>query len=249
MARVRESGEVETPRRRVRFGRILVLLGILALAAGGLYVAAWVNAGRYYLVVEEDRVGVYRGRMLPVGREPFVPSDPALRQAYEGFPLPETAHLPRGESIYTERTELDQALFRLLRDAAEQTLGEGEGRAPELGVRYLEQMKALPGVNVAQQTEVARLERDARYVQAEVWAARAEADLLQAAAAFRASARGEGRFRDGEARAARLEEALARLKGAEEAVGAPAALPKPAEAEAPEAGTATAADARRGEVR
>ncbi len=202
------------PRSRLRLGRIFAALIVLAALAGGAYLAAWLNARRFYVVVEETRVRIGQGRMFPFGWEPLVPNDPALRRAYESFSLPGGMKLPRGETVYTERVELDQALYRLLEDAAQFTLTADNRRTPGLVRRYLEQLRALPGLTAVQQRAIVELERDADFVGARALAAEATAQLAEAAALYRSAARGSsGRHPDAEARAAHLEQSLRVLRG------------------------------------
>src|SRR5262249_54838067 len=105
-----------------------------------------------------------------------------------------------------------QALFRVLKDAIAFTLSEDNRRTPELVQIYLKQIRAIPGTSVAQQLELASLERDAEYVEARQHLADGIALLKQAADLFRSSSKGQGgRIRDGEYRAQSIESALERL--------------------------------------
>lgn len=200
------------PQRGVRWRRIFGTLLALALVGGGVYVASWLNARRYFLIVEATEVRVARGRMLPVGHQPFVPVEPELRRAYESFPLPGGIKLPRGESTFDDRVELDQALFRVLKDAIAFSLMEENRRTTELVARYLKQVKAIPGTSVAQQLELASLERDAAYHDAREHLNDGVAALREAARLFHESARGQGgREKDGELRARAVEAVLEHL--------------------------------------
>ncbi|MCB9653878.1 MAG: hypothetical protein H6729_07080 [Deltaproteobacteria bacterium] len=154
------------PRRSSRVGRFFVLLLIIVATGAGLYGASWVNARRFFLIVEMGEVSVAQGRMFPVGHEPFVPSDPTLRPAYAAFPLPAGMMLPRGVTTFSDRVELDQALYRILRDSAEYVLSHDADleKSAELANRYLQQIAALPGTNMVQQTELAKLRRDAEFM-------------------------------------------------------------------------------------
>jgi hypothetical protein len=204
-----KADERDPPARkpRIRIGRILTALTVLALLGAGLYGASWLNARRYFLIVSATEVRVAKGRMLPVGHASFVPLDPAIRRAYETIPLPGGMKVPRGTTTFTDRVELDQAIYRLLEDAAELALTAHPDRAAELVPRYLAQMRSLPGVTVDQQASIARLERDARYVSASAMLNGATQRLTDAEAMFRESANGS-RFVDGAAKADAIRAAL-----------------------------------------
>ena len=220
--------------RRIRWRRILGTLLFLALAGAGVYGASWFNARRYFLVVDATEVKIRKGRMLPVGHEAFVPADPALRKAYQPFPLPGGMKLPRGESVFDDRVELDQAIFRILEDALEFSLAADNARTPELTAKYLQQIRALPGLNAQQQVRIAKLARDAIYVEARGFSDEAERLLDKAEQGFAESAKGHGggQHKDGAVRAGRIRAALRVLReGApapESEVEVPVSTPPPA---------------------
>ena len=205
----------EVPRRKIRFGRVLVALLVLGLVAGGVYAASWLNARRYFLVVKATEVEIHKGRKLPVGHEPFVPFESSLRDAYRPVPLPGGFELPRGETVFDDRVQLDQALYRILVDAAEFALAQNNARTSELVEQYLEQLKALPGTNVQQQQELQQLERAAGIVEARGYMAKARALLEQAERLFRQAAAGAGATAgEGQAEAGLVARARAVLEGA-----------------------------------
>jgi hypothetical protein len=205
----------KSAKRGVRWGRILFTFLFLGAAGAGLYVASWFNARRYFMIVGATEVSVAKGRMLPVGHEPFVPGEVELRRAYEPFPLPSGISLPRGETMFSDRVELDQALFRVLKDSIAYSLSEDNRRTAELVGRYLKQIKAIPGTSVSQQLELVTLERDASYQDARQHLTEGVTALKEAARLFRESARGQGaRSHDGEWRARAIEAAIDKLGAA-----------------------------------
>ncbi|MEQ9503237.1 MAG: hypothetical protein RIT81_40600 [Deltaproteobacteria bacterium] len=230
------------PKRRLKLGRIFGTLLFLGIVGAGLYGASWFNARRYFIIVDATEVQVRRGKMLPYGHDPFLPKDRSLRKAYQTFKLPGGMKLPRGTSTYDEWRQLDQALYRILKDAADYSLTLDNERTPELTAQYLEQMRTLPGLNLEQQKALTELERDASYVEARGVLDRVEKDLARAAQLFRTSSRGGGgRFKDGEARAIALDKALQLLKTgtAPTPAAAPPAAPPPRTLDPIQALTAT----------
>jgi hypothetical protein len=208
-----DNKPANTAKRGIRWGRMFWTLVILALIGGGLYASSWFNARRYFLLVGESEVRVAKGRMLPIGHEPFIPQEIDLRRAYQSFPLPSGIKVPRGETMFSDRVELDQALFRLLKDAIAFSLMEDNRRTPELVQLYMKQIKSIPGTSVAQQLELAQLERDSQYVEARQQLGDAIKNLKEASRLFRESARGQGGHeRDGDTRAQTIESALRDLE-------------------------------------
>lgn len=193
----------------IRMKRLFVALLVMSASAGGAYLASWINSRAFFLVVGPVDVRVEKGRMLPLGREAFLPEDPTVRRAYVSFPLPSGAKIPRGETRFSDRVELDQALFRLLKDCLSFALEKDDKNTAPLVQRYLDQLRALPGTSLAQQLEFAQLERDAAFVNARARVESAQALLKEASQMFRASARGPGaRGGDGDLRARQVEAAM-----------------------------------------
>ncbi|MEM1025669.1 MAG: hypothetical protein AAGD10_05325 [Myxococcota bacterium] len=196
-----------------RLKRLLLALVVLAMVGVGLYAASWLNARRLFLEVGPAEVSVAKGRMLPFGREAFVPLDPTIRKAYRSFPLPGGMKLGRGVTVFDDRVELDQALFRLLVDAAEFSLEVDNARTIELLPKYLEQMKAIPGVSSQQQLELQGIEREASYVRGRQMVGATEKSLEEAIEQFAHAASGRGsRHVDADARAAHLRRVLRVLR-------------------------------------
>lgn len=208
-----------------RLRRGLTILAAVAVVGAVLYGASWLNSRRYFLIVGSSDVRVAKGRMLPFGHEPYVPSNPKLRRAYRPLPLPAAMALPRGTTTFDDRSELDQALRKILDDAAEVAVESDDGRAPGLLDTYLERLELLPGASTQQQLEFKRLERDAAYVKGRAQLKSARKALTEAKASFDAARSGTGsRFADAEQRARQARRAL-------DALGSDAPSPDALEAE------------------
>ena len=204
-----EDSSPKPQKGRIRWGRIFGTLLFFVLAGAAAYGASWLNARRYYLIVDATEVRVGKGRMLPVGHEPFVPKDPALRGAYRSFPLPGGVSLDRGERVVDDRVELDQALQRLLMQAAQHSLQKDDARTPELLGIYLERLRALPGLNSEQRATVDDLERAAMFVEAKGHQTDGVKALRQALEQFKKVAASTSGMKTAEAK-----ERVRRLEGA-----------------------------------
>lgn len=209
------------PKKKIRWGRLFGFLLFLIAAGGVAYGLSWLNARRYYLIVDSTEVRVGKGRMLPVGYDPFVPNDPALLKAYKAFPLPGGLRLQAGEQKLEDRVELDQALFRILNDAANFSLAKDNARTPVLLATYLERLRALPGINAEQRGGVEQLARDALFVEARGHYNEGLQLLQQAAEQFAESGKGKDRVRatEAQAKADRIQAALKVLREGPSAVG------------------------------
>jgi hypothetical protein len=208
-----------------RLQRLMTIFLVLGLVAAVGYGASWLNHRRYFLIVAPGEVRVEKGLMLPYGHQPFIPEDPTIRAAYRRFALPGGMKVGRGKSVFDDRVELDQALFRLLNDAAEYALEAESGRTGKLLPQYLEQMSSIPGVSTQQQVDLRRLERDAAYVKGRDAQVRAVELLHEAAEAFRTATEGTGtRYTDAEERAERVERILSSMNTTEPPVSPPKAV-------------------------
>ncbi|HET9158923.1 MAG TPA: hypothetical protein VFN91_19775 [Myxococcaceae bacterium] len=69
------------------FTRLVVTLVVLGLLGAVGFLLSQLNARTFTLQVQDGKLLVMKGRMLPVGAEPYRPSDPALAAAYGPFDL------------------------------------------------------------------------------------------------------------------------------------------------------------------
>jgi hypothetical protein len=217
-----EDEPVKAPKKKIRWKRILFFVAFVGIAAGIAYGMSWLNARTYYIVVDRTEVHVAKGRMLPVGHDPYIPPNPALIKAYRKFTLPSGMNLERGERKLDDRVEVDQALYLILREAAQLSLSKDNARTPKLVASYLEHLRALLGTSAQQQAEVAQLGRDALLVEARGNLEQG-VKLLQAAAdQFVESAKGNDVARSFQTKTQvnRIQEALRVIK-----VGIPERLP------------------------
>src|SRR5215471_12636622 len=96
------------------FTRFLALVVILGLGGAVLLLLSRLNERTFSVQVADDRLVVMKGRPLPVGEQPYHPSDPVQRDAYSPIPLNGASPGGLAEQRFSEREELDRALFDLL---------------------------------------------------------------------------------------------------------------------------------------
>src|SRR5882724_1586234 len=95
------------------FKRLLIVLALLGLAGVTVFLVAQENARTFTLEVRDGKLVVNKGRMMPVGADPWRPP-PELVDAYA--PLDLKGMQPYGvlNVKFTERDELDRALFSVI---------------------------------------------------------------------------------------------------------------------------------------
>ncbi len=148
--------------------RLLVTLLVLALAAIVCVLLARDNARTFSLKMEEGKLVVQKGRLLPWGSAPYRPADPALADVYAPVDLggvsPGTAETERFE----DRDELDRALFRILEQAARPKLLSEDTQVVASGMALLHRMGRLQGATDEQRRTLRALELDVAYDQARI---------------------------------------------------------------------------------
>ncbi len=144
------------------FVAFLATLLILALGSAVLYLSATINHRHYRLAQSGTLLVVERGRMLPLGFEPFSPDIPGLKEAYSPVPLPPGENLTSNE-VYDDRADLDRSLFGLLASWARTRLDASDPDQFELAIAYVERAKLLPGLSEEQRQELRTLRADLAY--------------------------------------------------------------------------------------
>lgn len=153
-------------RARRTFTRLLVGLTILGLGGVVVVLLAQLNARTFTLALNEGQLVVMKGRNAPMGSTPYRPGDPRLADAYapiavEGQDV--TALLPRK---FTERDELDRALFPLLEALSRPRIASDEPAKVDQGLYYLRRAEKLSGITEEQRLTLQKLMTDVAYYQA-----------------------------------------------------------------------------------
>lgn len=148
------------------FKRLLVTLVVLALAGAVLFLLSQLNHRTFTLVQDGGNLVVMKGRMLPVGATPFRPGDPRLVDAYAPVPL---EGLDAGDVTaqrFSERDELDRALFGVLERLARPRIQSDEPKQLEQGLAYLRRAALLGGLTDEQRRTLATMQADVAYYHA-----------------------------------------------------------------------------------
>ena len=146
--------------------RLFVFALVAGLAGLVLFLLSQLNARTFTLVAESGHLVVMKGRNLPAGAVPYRPGDPALADAYA--PLPLEGHDP-GELTqrrFTERDELDRALFDLLERLAHPRVSSSEPAIIERGVYFVRRAARLSGLTDEQRRSLKGLEAEVAFFQA-----------------------------------------------------------------------------------
>ncbi|WP_224365463.1 IF-2 protein [Hyalangium versicolor] len=147
--------------------RLVVTLLVLAMGGAVAFLLSQLNARTFTLLVENRQLIVMKGRMLPWGATPFQPSDVGLADTYAPIPLEDhDVPLRLLAERFSERDELDRALFSELEALARPRIASDEPQRVERGVYYLRRAERLTGLSEEQRSTLKRMLAEVAYYQA-----------------------------------------------------------------------------------
>src|SRR5512140_950835 len=176
------------------FTRLVVTLLVLAMGGAVVFLLSQLNARTFTLEVDNDQLIVMKGRMLPWGAAPYQPSDVGLADTYAPIPL-EGHEVPSSllTERFSERDELDRALFPQLETLARPRIASEDPQKVERGVYYLRRAERLTGLSQEQHTTLKTLMADVAYYQARQKLEDARKLITDAMAQLRVAAEGDNR--------------------------------------------------------
>lgn len=144
------------------FKGLLILCLVLALGAAVAYLMAERNQRHFRMRNAGGIVFIERGRLLPIGYEPFAPEAKDLQSAYAPIKIPAGEKVAEEEN-FEDRTELDRALFSLLAGWARGRLQASDGESFDMASSYVSRCALLPGLSEEQRSELRALRADLAY--------------------------------------------------------------------------------------
>jgi hypothetical protein len=200
------------------FTRLVVTILVFALLGAVGFLLAQLNARTFTLQLQDGKLLVMKGRMLPVGAESYRPSDPALGAAYAPIELFGGSPAGLEGARFDERDAMDRALFQLLEGLARPRLVSDDPAVLSQGLVALGRMQKLGGITDEQRRTLKGLEAEVAFFQARTRLDQARRDIAEAVTQLRLAADSGGRHARAAHRmlgaveppAAALEEALRR---------------------------------------
>ena len=175
------------------FTRLLVTLLILALGGAVAFLLSQLNARTFTLAQEAGQLVVMKGRMLPAGSLPFRPGDPRLADTYAPLPLEGRDVSALLEQKFTERDELDRALFPVLESLARPRVQSDEPAQLEKGLYYLRRAELLAGLTEEQRRTLETLKADMAFFLARQKLEEARRDVTEALTQLKLAAESRNR--------------------------------------------------------
>jgi hypothetical protein len=200
------------------FTRLVVTLVVLALLGVVGLLLSQLNARTFTLQAQDGKLLVMKGRMLPLGSEPYRPSDPVLAASYAPIDLLGGGAAGLDGARFEERDALDRALFQFLEGLARPRLVSDDPAILQQGLVALARMQKLGGITDEQRRTLRSLESEVAFFQARTRLDQARREIAEALTQLRLAAESGGRHARPahrmlsavEPAAAALEEALRR---------------------------------------
>ncbi len=175
------------------FTRLVVTLLVLALLGAVGFLLSRLNARTFTLQQQDGKLLVLKGRMLPVGADPYRPSDPALAAAYAPVDLLGGTAAGLDGAKFEERDALDRALFGFLEGLARPRLVSDDPAMLSAGLMVLGRMQKLGGITDEQRRTLKGLESEVAFFQARTRLDQARRDIAEAMTQLRLAADSGGR--------------------------------------------------------
>lgn len=170
------------------FTRLVVTLVVLGLIGAVGFLLSQLNARTFTLQQQDGKLLVMKGRMLPMGSEPYRPAEPALAAAYAPFDLLGGTAAGLEGAKFEERDAMDRALFQLLEGLARPRLVSDDPAVLSQGLVALGRMQKLGGITDEQRKTLRSLESEVAFFQARTRLDQARRDIAEAVTQLRVSA-------------------------------------------------------------
>lgn len=175
------------------FTRLLVTLLILGLGGAVAFLLSQLNARTFTLAQENGQLVVMKGRMLPTGAAPYRPGDARLADTYAPIAVEGRDVLSLLEQKFTERDELDRALFPVLEGLARPKVQSDDPALLEKGLYYLRRAELLSGLTEEQRRTLETMKADVAFFQARQKLEEARRDVTEALTQLKLAAESRNR--------------------------------------------------------
>jgi hypothetical protein len=167
------------------FTRLAVTLVVLALIGAVGFLLSQLNARTFTLQQQDGKLLVMKARMLPVGAEPYRPSEPVLAAAYAPIDLLGGTAAGLEGAKFDERDAMDRALFQFLEGLARPRLVSDDPAVLSQGLVALSRMQKLGGITDEQRKTLRSLESEVAFFQARTRLDQARRDIAEAVTQLR----------------------------------------------------------------
>lgn len=168
--------------------RLITLVGAVALLGVVGVLLAELNARTFTVEAQDGRLVIHKGRHLPLGVEPYKPSDPFLMDTYAPIPIDGPAPGSILSQKFRDRDELDRALFEVLEQQAKPRVVSDDPQTLEKGLYALRRAERLSGLSSEQKEALKRMQVEVSYFQARLKLDEARRMVAEAVSLLRVAA-------------------------------------------------------------
>lgn len=163
------------------FKRLLITAVVLALAGVTVFLLSQENARTFTLEVRDGKLVVLKGRLMPVGADPWRPP-PELVDAYAPLDLRGTQPFGVLNVRYTERDELDRALFSVIEGLAKPRVNSDDPKELDEGMYLIRRADRLGGITEEQKISLKSMKTDVAFYSARMKLEDAQRQIEEAVA-------------------------------------------------------------------
>ena len=145
------------------FKRLIVTSVVLALGGATVFLLSQINAKTFTLEIRDGKLVVLKGRMLPIGADPWLPADAALADTYAPIELEGTSPMGAVNVKYEDRDSLDRALFAVLEGLARPRVQSDDPKLLEQGLYFLRRGEKLSGLTDEQRLTLKTMRTDVAF--------------------------------------------------------------------------------------
>lgn len=142
---------------------VFILTLLVGFAGAAAYALSQVNARTYSLEVQNGRLIVLKGKMMPTGAAPWAPADPKLMDAYAPIDLEGNVSLTVVGQKFEDRDELDRALFQVLEMLARPRLASDLPADLDKGLALVRRAEKLNGLTDDQRASLKKMQSDVAF--------------------------------------------------------------------------------------
>lgn len=174
--------------------KTLVVLTLLLVSAGA---AVWalsnLNARTWALEQRDGKLFVMKGKFLPTGFDPYVPTDPGLADAYAPIDLKGNSRADVTAVTYADRDSLDRAIFSVLELLAKPRVISDLPKDLDEGLAFVRRAERLSGLTDEQRQSLKHLQAEVSFFLARTRLEDAQRQIEEAVGQLKVAAQSQNR--------------------------------------------------------
>jgi hypothetical protein len=173
--------------------RFLIFIIVLALAGAVVWLLSRLNARTFAVEVVDNQLVVMKGLPFPIGMERYRPPDALQKEAYAPIPLEGTSVGRLVEERFSDREELDRALFDVVARIASTRIASDDPLTLQRGLNFLRRAQKLSGLSEEQRATLKGMETDVAFYLARAKLDDARRSIAEAMAQLKIAAGAQNR--------------------------------------------------------